>query len=189
MPAHSSFHSGTAEPLPSLGSLGQWILDTYRAPFRDPPDTVQDVRDLERFRRFALLRIVTFSVTLVLLTISLPAVVLLLANDLALTTLLLLILAGVVTLFCNERGWITGAGAIYLYSFLLTTYLYVIFSPSGVDAIAVACYGLVNALLFLGGLTFSQQALLPNCVAVIVVTSVNLLLTPRDHATALGTTP
>src|SRR5262249_51792189 len=149
-----------------------------QAPFQDSPSSLS-VREFERFRRSVLLRVISFSVTLVLLTVSLPAVLFVQAqaDRVALWSLLILILAGVVSLICNERGAVTAAGAIYLYGFFLSIYVYIIFTPFGLDAMTIAIYGLINALLFLGGLTCSPKALLPNCGLIIVVSSLILLLT------------
>ena len=189
MPAYSTSHTNAASALPSLNAVARWILTTYRAPFQDPPEA-QNVRDLERFRRSSLLRIIIFTITLILLTVSLPAVLFVQAqaDAVGFWSLLILIVAGVVSLVCNQRGAITLAGSLYLYGFYLAIYVYIIFTPFGLDAMTLAAYGLINALLFLGGLTCSQKALLPNCGLVIVVTSVILLSTPTNHAVALGTT-
>ena len=189
MPAYSTPNSTAAASLPSLNAITRWIRTTYQAPFQDYPASLR-VQEFERFRRSVLLRIISFSVTLVLLTVSLPAVLFVQAqaDSVGFWSLLILVLAGVVSLICNERGAITAAGTIYLYGFFLSIYVYIIFTPFGLDGLTIAIYGLVNALLFLGGLTCPPKALLPNCALIIVVSTLILLLMPPNHATALGAT-
>lgn len=189
MPAYSTPSTHAIDSLPSLNSVARWIRATYQAPFQDPP-AAESVRDMERFRRSSLLRIISFSVTLVLLTVSLPAVLFVQAqaDTIGLWSLLILLLAGIISLIFNERGAISAAGSLYLYGFFLSIYVYIIFTPFGLDAMTLAVYGLINALLFLGGLTCAPKALLPHCGLVIVISSVILLLTPHNHAVALGTT-
>jgi signal transduction histidine kinase len=189
MSAYSAPRSHARDPLSPFRSLARWLRSTYQAPFQDPPDA-QNVKDLERFRRSSLLRIITFNITLALLIVSLPSLLFIQVHvdTTELISLLILIAAGVVSLIYNELGKITVAGAIYLYGFFLAIYVYIIWTPFGRDAMTLAIYGLINALLFLGGLTCSQKALLPHCGLVIVITSLVLLLTPPGHAVSLGTT-
>jgi signal transduction histidine kinase len=189
MPAYASPHPTAAASLPSMTSITKWIRHTYQAPFQDYPSSLS-VRDFERFRRSVLLRIISFSVTLVLLTVSFPAVLLLQPhNDGAeLASLLIVVFAGVVSLICNQRGALAAAGLIYLYGFFLSIAVYIIFTPFGLDALTIAIYGLINALLFVGGLTCPPKTLLLNCGLIIVASSLILLLTTPSHPAALGTT-
>jgi len=170
--------------------VAKWLRYTYQAPFRDPPGA-QNVKTLERYRRSSLLRIITFNITLTLLIVSAFSWIFIHAqfNITELIALFILSVAGVVSLTYNEFGKITVAGAIYLYGFFLAIYVYIIFSPYGLDATVLSIYGLINALMFMGGLICSQKALLPHCGLIILITSLILLLTPPGHAATTTSIP
>jgi signal transduction histidine kinase len=169
--------------------MAKWIRATYQAPFQDPPAAVE-VRDMDRYRRSSLLRAIAFSVTMVLLVVSLPSVlfVQVQADQISLLSLLILIFAGVISLICNERGAVTFAGGMYTYGFFLSLYVYVVFTPFGLDALTISVYGFFNALLFLAGLTFSQKLVWYNGALVCAVSTLILILTPPDRAISLGRT-
>jgi signal transduction histidine kinase len=182
MPSRTAAYPAAAESLPSLKSMLEWVRTTYQAPFQDPV-SAKSIRDLERFRRTALLRVIIFTITLLELGLSLPATLFFQASPAAIAGAVVAILIGVISLWCIARGWITLAGALYLYSFLLVIYLYVSFGVSGVDALTISIYGFINVLLFLGGLAFSQKAVWPNGVLVVLLTSALLLLKSPNQAT------
>lgn len=175
----------STRPALALRPAIQWVRAVYQAPFQTSV-TSENVRELERFRRATLLRVIAFTITLFSLCVTFPATLLSHAGPAAISALLLIILAGLLTLGCNARGWITLASGIYLYSFFLATYLYIILAPSDQALLVIAAYGSFNATLFLGGLTFSQQAVWTNCGLVIGISSLLLMLHPPDQAPVLG---
>ncbi len=188
MAVYSTSRNNARNPLHSLASVIGWLRATYQAPFQAPPEALS-VKDLERYRRAVLLRIISFTITLVLLlSLAVFLFVQAQADTIVLSSLIILIVAGVVSLILNERGAVTAAGALYLYVFFLAISLYIILTPSGLNTMTLAVYGLINALLFLGGLTCPPKALLPNCGLAIVISSLVLLLTAYHHTVALGTT-
>ena len=65
-------------------------------------------------------------------------------------------LMGMVSLWLNARGWTMLASLTYLYSFLLTIYLYVIFVPDGLNGQTLLTYSLANIVLLLGGLLLPE---------------------------------
>ena len=109
MPALSPSHTSAAASLPWPKRIIRWIRATYQAPFQNTASPLS-VRELDRFRRAALLRVVTFTVTLVASVWALAAVLLFQAENAATLALGTLILAGLLSLGCNERGWVTFAG-------------------------------------------------------------------------------
>ncbi len=187
MPAYSPSPTTTAASLPSLNSLTRWLRATYQAPFQNTASSLS-VRELDRFRRAALLRVITFTITLVASVWMAAAALLFQAGNAAALALGTLILAGLLSLGCNARGWITLAGGIYMYGFLLALYLYIILAPPGLDTVTIALYGSINAILFLGGLAFSQKVVWPNGGLVILVSSLLLLLTTLPQTPAQGAT-
>lgn len=187
MPAYSPSQTTAAASLPLLNAIIRWIRATYQAPFQNAAPSL-NVRELDRFRRAALLRIITFTVTLVASAWTGAAIFLFQAGNAAILTLGTLILAGLLSLGCNARGWTTVAGGIYMYGFLVAIYLYIILAPPELNTLAIALYGSVNAILFLGGLAFSQQVVWPNGGLVILLSSLLLLLTPLYQTPERGAT-
>lgn len=185
MPAYSPTQTTAAASLPF--SITRWIRATYQAPFQNAASSLS-VRDLDRFRRAALLRIITFNLTLVASVWMLVTVLLFQAGNAGTLALGILILAGLLSLGCNARGWVTFAGGLYMYGFLLAIYLYIILAPPELDILAIALYGTVNAILFLGGLAFSQRVVWPNGGLVILVSSLLLFLSTLYQKPAPGAT-
>lgn len=187
MPAYAPSQTTATSSLPSLNTITRWIRATYQAPFQNAASSLS-VRELDRFRRAALLRVIAFNVTLVASVWTLAAALLFQAGTAATLALGTLILAGLISLGCIARGWVTFAGGIYMYGFLLAIYLYIILAPPELDTLAIALYGSINALLFLGGLAFSQRLVWPNGGLVILVSSLLILTTlyqtPVPGATA-----
>ena len=183
MPAYSPTQTTAAASLPF--SITRWIRATYQAPFQNAASSLS-VRDLDRFRRAALLRIITFNLTLVASVWMLVTVLLFQAGHAAILALGTLILAGLLSLGCTARGRVTFASGLYMYGFLLAIYLYIILAPPELSPLAIALYGSVNAILFLGGLAFSQRVVWPNGGLVIVLSSLLLLLTTLYQTPAPG---
>ncbi len=185
MPAYSPSQTTAAVSLPSLNSITRWIRATYQAPFQNAASSL-NIQELDRFRRAALLRVITFTVTIVASVWMFAAALLFQVGNVATLALGILTLVGLLSLGCNARGWVTLAGGIYLYGFLLAIYLYIILAPSELDPLAIVLYGSINAILLLGGLAFSQRLVWPNGALVILVSSLLLLLAPLYQTPAPG---